>query len=72
MPHFEKVTQIKADYPVSTATGGQNRGLTMKEKSGYKAGSFTLSKDRREKKAIILNECTQTTGYNRKYRPAYS
>jgi hypothetical protein len=66
---IEKVTQIKADYPVVTAIGGQygvnherKKSLTRQIRSRYqKAG--------RKEKPAILNEFIKTTGYNRKYAP---
>jgi hypothetical protein len=50
MPHFEKVTQIKTDYPVATPIGGQNGVNPSKKKSRYKAGPFLLPESRTERK----------------------
>jgi hypothetical protein len=43
MPHFEKVTQIKADYPVPTVTGGQHGVNYERKTSGRQTGPFPLS-----------------------------
>jgi hypothetical protein len=68
MPHFENVTQIKADYPVATAIGGQY-GVNHAKKIACRAGPFTLPESRTEREAAVLNEFVQTTGYSRKYTP---
>ncbi|MDR2070433.1 MAG: hypothetical protein LBP81_03310, partial [Treponema sp.] len=39
---IEKVTQIKADYPVTTAIGGQHGVNYAREKGSCQAGPFPL------------------------------
>jgi hypothetical protein len=50
LPHFEKVTQIKADYQVAAAIGGQYGVNHARKKIAYRADPFTLSKSRTERK----------------------
>jgi hypothetical protein len=49
MPHYEKVTQIKADYPEATAIGGQHGVNHAREKGSYQADPFPLLKSRTER-----------------------
>jgi hypothetical protein len=42
MPHFEKVTQFKADCPVAAAIGGQHGVNYEREKGSYQASPFPL------------------------------
>jgi hypothetical protein len=49
LPHFEKVTQIKTDYPTAAPIGGQN-GVNHAEKSRYQAGPFLLPESRTKRK----------------------
>jgi hypothetical protein len=68
VPHFEKAAQIKTDYPVVTATEGQNGVNHERKKSRYQAGPFPLPESRTEKRSAIPNESISITGYkNRKY-----
>jgi hypothetical protein len=66
VPHFEKVTHIKADYPVAAAIGGQY-GVNSERKNACHTEDSRYQKAGRKKKAAILNEFIKTTGYNRKY-----
>jgi hypothetical protein len=68
VPHFEKVTRIKTDYPAATSVGGQNgvkyagkKAVTRQIRSRYrKAG--------RKEKSATPDEFISITGYkNRKY-----
>jgi hypothetical protein len=59
LPHFEKATQIKADYPVAIAIGGQNGVNHERKKSRYKAGPFPLPESRTERKASYLGQIHQ-------------
>ncbi|MDR0759510.1 MAG: hypothetical protein LBF74_05300, partial [Treponema sp.] len=67
MPHFEKVTQIKADYPVATAIGGQYGVNHERQKSLAKQIRSRCQKAGRKEKSVILDEFIKTSGYNRKY-----
>jgi hypothetical protein len=44
MPHFENVTQFKADYPAATPIGGHYGVNHEREKGGYQADPFPLPK----------------------------
>jgi hypothetical protein len=50
LPHFENVTQIKADYPGIIAPGGQYGVIHAREKSGYSPDPFPLPKSKTERK----------------------
>jgi hypothetical protein len=50
LPHFEKVTQIKADYPELSSPGGQNGVNHETEISSNQAGPFPLPTSRTERK----------------------
>jgi hypothetical protein len=67
MPHFEKVTQLKADYPVATAIGGQYGVNHERKKSLTKQIRSRYQKAGRKEKPVILDEFIKTSGYNRKY-----
>jgi hypothetical protein len=68
MPHFEKVTQFKADYPGVSAPGGI-MGLSMQEKQAVsrQVHSRYLHAGRKEKSAILDDFIRITGCKNRKY-----
>jgi hypothetical protein len=51
MPHFEKVTRITADYPVTTAAGGQNGVIHERKPKGHHRIPFPVSECRPERKS---------------------
>jgi hypothetical protein len=68
VPHFEKVTQIKTDYPVATAIGGQNGVNHAGKKAVARQARSRCRKAGRKEKSAIPDESISITGYkNRKY-----
>jgi hypothetical protein len=68
VPHFEKVTQIKTDYPVATAIGGQNGVNHERKKAVTRQVRSHYQKAGRKEKSTIPDEFISITGYkNRKY-----
>jgi hypothetical protein len=51
MPHFEKVTQIKADYPVAIVIGGRYGVNHARKTSSHQTGPFPLQESRTEREA---------------------
>jgi hypothetical protein len=50
MPHFENVTQIRADYPTATATGGHYGVIHRKRKKLLPGRSVPAAKKQNGKK----------------------
>jgi hypothetical protein len=68
VPHFEKVTRIKTDYPAATPIGGQNGVNHAGKKAVTRQVRFRYQNAGRNEKSSILDEFISITGYkNRKY-----
>jgi hypothetical protein len=68
VPHFEKATQIKTDYPAAAPIGGQNGVNHERKKAVARQVRSRYRKAGRKEKSAILDEFTSITGYkNRKY-----
>jgi hypothetical protein len=68
VPHFEKVIQIKTDYPVATAIGGQNGVNHAGKKAVTRQVRSRCRKAGRKERSTIPDEFISITGYkNRKY-----
>jgi hypothetical protein len=49
VPHFEKATQIKADYPAAAAVGGHGGVNHARKKGGRRTGQVPLQESRTER-----------------------
>jgi hypothetical protein len=71
LPHFEKVTQIKTDYPAATSIGGQN-GVNHARKKAGQAYPFPLPESRTEREVSYPGRIHQDYRVKPEVRPVPS